>query len=219
MDLEEIAADLRHPAFQYRIKAIAALRDYPTEVAVPLLLEHHQDSEFLVRSFVARELGRKQNTDSFEVLLQIMLCDDNPNVRAEAANSVSLFQGISPPHLLRAFARDDNWLVRRSILAALVEMNCSAELLAAARMGIAGDDLSVRGAAIAALGSLAPTEHAQAALELVLSGQESPVEYVRIRVAHSLRYFEAPEAKAALIKLRQDESHRVVGAALESLLP
>ncbi|AFY72114.1 heat domain-containing protein (plasmid) [Thalassoporum mexicanum PCC 7367] len=219
MNIQQIETDLKHPDFHYRIKAIAALRDFPAEVAVPLLREHHQDREFLVRSFVARELGRQKIPASFELLLQMMLCDDNPNVRAEAANSVSLFEDIAPPHLVQSFARDDNWLVRRSILGALADMQCVAELLAVSQLGIAGEDLSVKGTSIAALATLAKTEFAAAALELILANNDSTVEYVRIRVAHALRAFDAPEAREALAQLRQDESHRVVGAALEGLLP
>ena len=79
--------------------------------------------------FVARELGRQKTSESFASLPQIMKFDNTPNLRAEAANSLSLFGEVSASHLVQTFFRDDHWLVRRSTLAALVEMNCSEEVL------------------------------------------------------------------------------------------
>lgn len=99
MDLFQIKIDLQNSDFQYRIKAIAALKDFTAEIAIPLLLQHVKDPEFLVRTFVARELGRQKNAESFAALLQIMRYDNTPNVRAEAANSISLFDRISASHL------------------------------------------------------------------------------------------------------------------------
>jgi hypothetical protein len=80
MDLSQIETDLQNSDFQYRLKAISALQDYPADVAVPLLNRHVQDPEFLVRTFVARELGKQQTSESFAALLQIMKFDNTPNV-------------------------------------------------------------------------------------------------------------------------------------------
>ncbi|NET36217.1 MAG: HEAT repeat domain-containing protein [Cyanothece sp. SIO1E1] len=219
MDLNQIETDLKNSDFQYRLKAIAALREHSTDVAVPLLTQHLQDPEFLVRTFVARELGRQKTSESFAALLQIMKFDDTPNVRAEASNSLSLFGRISASHLVQAFFRDDHWLVRRSILAALVEMACPEEVLEVCVLGIAGDDASVQEASVAALGTLVGSRQSEAALSQLLSLKDAEPEYIRIRVAHALKCFDDPAAKAALAQLRQDANHRVVGAAMEDLLP
>jgi HEAT repeat protein len=218
MDFNQIETDLQNPDFQYRLKAIAALKDYSADVAVPLLTKHVQDPEFLVRTFVARELGRQKTSDSFALLLQIMRFDDTPNVRAEAANSLSLFGRISASHLVETFFRDNHWLLRRSILAALVEMDCPEEVLEVSNWGLEGDDAAVQEASVDALGSLALTRQSEAALTRLLTLSRSPFEYIRIRVAYALKGFKVPAAKEALAMLRQDEHHQVVGAAMEDLL-
>lgn len=218
MELSQIETDRQNPDFQYRIKAIAALKDYQPDVAVPILTQHLQDPEFLVRTFVARELGRQKTSESFAALLQIMRFDNTPNVRAEAANSLSLFGRVSASHLVQTFLTDDHWLVRRSILAALVEMECPEEVLEVCGIGLKGSDAAVQEASIDGLGALATSRQSEAALSQLLALKNSQAEYIRVRVAYALKRFNAAEAKAALAQLRQDADHRVVGAAMEDLL-
>jgi HEAT repeat protein len=218
MDLSEIRVDLQNPDFQYRIKAIAALKEYAPEIALPILTQHIEDPEFLVRTFVARELGRKLTPESFAALLQIMLLDNTPNVRAEAANSLSLFGRVSASHLVQTFFRDDHWLVRRSILAALVDMGCPEEVMEICSAGLRGDDPTVQEACIDGLRWLGSSSLAQAALSQLLILSASEAEYIRVRVAYALQAFDRDDAKQALAQLRQDPSFRVVSAAMEGLL-
>ncbi|AKG22167.1 HEAT repeat domain-containing protein [Calothrix sp. 336/3] len=218
MELHEIEAELHNSDFQYRLKAVSALQNYPMDVAVPLLTQHIKDPEFLVRSFVARELGRQKNSDSFAALLQIIKFDNTPNVRAEASNSLSLFGKVSASHLVQTFVRDDHWLVRRSILAALVEMDCPEEIWEVCLLGIAAEDTAVQEASVDALGWLANSRQSEIALSQLLTLKDSPFEYIRVRVAYALKNFPTPAAKEALAQLRQDSDHRVVGAAMEDLL-
>jgi HEAT repeat protein len=218
MDLNQIRTNLQSSDFQYRLKAIATLKDYPSDVAVPILTQHIQDPEFLVRTFVARELGRQKTSESFAALLQIMKLDNTPNVRAEAANSLSLFGRVSASHLVQTFFQDDHWLVRRSILAALVELECPEEVLEVCGLGLEGDDAAVQEASVDALGALASSRHSGAALSQLLTLKNSEAEYIRVRVAYALKHFDAPEAKEMLAQLRQDTDHRVVGAAMEDLI-
>ena len=98
MDIHEIETSLNNPDFQYRLQAITALKDYPPDIAIPLLTSKIDDREFLVRSFVSMGLGKKQTDESFAALLQIMKFDNTPNVRAEAANSLSLFGKYAASH-------------------------------------------------------------------------------------------------------------------------
>ncbi|WP_414577968.1 HEAT repeat domain-containing protein [Anabaena sp. CCY 9402-a] len=219
MELHEIETKLQDADFQYRLKAISALQDYPTDVAVPLLTRHIQDPEFLVRTFVARELGKQKTSESFAALLQIMKFDNTPNVRAEASNSLSLFGRVSASHLVQTFLRDDHWLVRRSILAALVEMDCPEEVLEVCALGLQGEDAAVQEAAVDALGWLANSRQSEAALSQLLMLKNSEAEYIRVRVAYAIKHFDASEAKEALVELRQDADYRVVGAAMEDLVP
>lgn len=218
MDLNQIETQLQNSDFQYRLKAIAALKDYQPDVAIPLLTKHIQDPEFLVRTFVAREFGRQKTSESFASLLQIMRFDNTPNVRAEAANSLSLFGRVCASHLVQTFFRDDHWLVRRTILAALVELECYEEVLEVCGLGLEGDDAAVQETSVDALGVLANSRQSEAALSQLLTLKDSEAAYIRIRVAYALKHFDTPEAKAALAQLRQDAEHRVVGAAMENLI-
>jgi HEAT repeat protein len=218
MDLDQIKTELQKQDFYYRLQAIVALKDYPAEVAVPLLKDRVQDPEFVVRSFVARQLGTYHTPDSSEMLRQL-LKDNNPNVRAEAANSISLFGDSTAPDLVKIFLKDKHWLVRISVLAALVDMACHAEVLEVCIEGVADTDESVQENSVDALISLISSPHRAAALSQLLVLKDSELPHIRIRVARALKHFDEPEAKAAMLQLRQDPDHRVVGAAMEDLLP
>ncbi len=218
MEIHKIQAELKNPDFQYRLKAIAALDNYESEVAVPLLRSKLHDSEFLVRSFVARGLGNQQSAESFAALMQIMKFDDTPNVRAEAANSLSLFGRVAVSHLVMAFYQDDHWLVRRSLLAAIAEMDCPEELFDICVQGLKDEDFTVQESSVDGLGLLANSNQHLAALSQILTLVNVESWRMRVRVSYALKRFDEPEAKAALNQLRQDEDHRVVGAALEDLL-
>jgi HEAT repeat protein len=218
MNLQDIDTNLENSDFQYRLKAISALRSYPVETAVPRLTHKVDDPEFLVRSFVARELGNQQTSDSFATLLQMTKFDNTPNVRAEAANSLSLFGPVAVPHLVSAFMQDDHWLVRRSILAALTDMEAHEALLEVSVQGLQGDDAAVQETAISALAILADTaQHADALSQLLLLTTSSSWRS-RASVARALQNFKDTQAQNALDRLRQDTDHRVVGATLEDLV-
>jgi HEAT repeat protein len=152
-------------------------------------------------------------------LLELVKFDNTPNVRAEAANSLSLFGTVAAAHIVRIFHQDDHWLVRRSILAALVEMNCPDELLEVCDRALTGEDAAVTESAIDALGSLNNTTQQTSALELLLALADRESARIRTRVAYALKHFEDRRAKETLARLRQDPDSKVVGAALEPLLP
>jgi HEAT repeat protein len=218
MELRQIESYLQDADYQYRIKAIAALRDYPPDIALPLLTKHILDEEFLVRTFVARELGYQKTADAFAGLLELTLFDNTPNVRAEAANSLSLFGKVAAPHLAQSFIKDDHWLVRTSILAALVEMDCPEVLLEVCRVATSGADKAVQETAIDALGSLAASAQQENALAHLLVLKASAAPHLRARSAAALKHFNLSAAKAALAELRTDHDHTVVRAAMEPLL-
>jgi HEAT repeat protein len=200
------------------LKAISALKDYDSDTAVPILVATLHDREFLVRSFVARGLGQQQNAESFAALLEMCKFDDTPNVRAEAANSISLFGKVAISHLVLSFCQDDHWLVRRSILAALEELDCPKELVEVCKEALAGEDLTVKEAAIDALASLANSSQHAPVLAQLLALTQSQSARIRTRVALALQKFDDPQAQEASIELRQDPSYKVVAATLEDLL-
>jgi hypothetical protein len=117
-------------------------------------------------------------------------CDPDANVRAEAANAL-VSHGLEQawPLLLAAFRRDDQWLLRCSVLSAVAE-HPEAEatrLLELASLAIAADDGTVRVGGAEILGRL-----------------------VREGAA-------AQQARALLQRLQADPDHRVVAAALNGL--
>jgi HEAT repeat protein len=222
MNLQEIQSSLNAEDFQYRLKAVSALKAYEPEVAVPLLLSKTHDAECLVRSFVAMGLGKQQTKDAYAALLQMMRFDNVPNVRAEAANSLSLFGTFAAPQLLLVFVRDDHWLVRSSILAALVDLTADSELFEACAIGLEAEDPKVQEISVDALGYLARTPYRQSALEQLLGLLQQPAAeqpHLRIHIAKALKHFDLAAAREAIAQLRQDSDYRVVAATLEELLP
>jgi HEAT repeat protein len=215
MNLQQIETYLHGSDSQNRLRALRELQNYDAEVAVPLLASQRGDTDFLVRSLVAMGLAQKQTPESFTLLLELVKVDPDPNVRAEAANSLSYFGRVAVSHLVLAFYQDDHWLVRRSILAALAEIQSCEELFDVCTCGIAGEDATVRETSIDCLGLLAGSANQTEALELLLSLRETDDWQVRLRVARALNRFDNPAARDALNQLKQDSDHRVVGAALE----
>ncbi len=219
MELDQIEVNLRNPDYQYRLKAIAALKDYSAEVAVPILRNHVHDSEFLVRSFVAMGLGKQRTADSFAALIEMVKFDDTPNVRAEAANSLSLFGKVAAPQLVKVFFQDDHWIVRRTILAGLVELECPNELFDVCVQAIQDEDTTVQESGVDALGCLANTNVHLSVLSQLLGLVGHKSWRMRQRTVYALKRFQDYQAKEALRLLRQDEDYHVVGAVLEDLLP
>ena len=110
MEIEQIKTYLNSEDSQDRLKGLTELRNVETELAVPLLLTKMKDKEFLVRSFVAMGLGRKRNCESYAALLELIEFDRDPNVRAEAANSLSFYGQVAATRLVSLFISDDHWL-------------------------------------------------------------------------------------------------------------
>ncbi|ELR99218.1 HEAT repeat domain-containing protein [Gloeocapsa sp. PCC 73106] len=218
MELNQIQQYLNSPDAQNRMKAIVELRNYSPAVVVPLLKQRMYDRELLIRSFVAIGLGKKQNEEAFDALLDIIEYDRDHNVIAEAANSLAHYGERAIPYLVRLFQQKPHWLVRQSILAALEGEDYPETLLQLCVWGLEGDDLVVKLGAIACLNQLATTSKASAALDLLLNLINSEQVEIRAQVARTLHAFNCLDAKTALAKLRQDSDYRVVGATLEGLI-
>lgn len=218
MDIEQIKNALNDADPQQRMKGIRELRNYEVDVATPLLINHVNDQEFLVRSFVAMGLGRKQSDAAFEALLTMINQDQDPNVRSEAANSLSYYGEVAVPHLRAMYESDEHWLVRRSIIAAIVDLKSPQELLEICEIGLAGEDEPVMESCLSALGLLGKSEQEPAALKLLLAFAEDRSWRIRLQVAKSLSRYDHSDAIATLSKLKTDPDHRVVGAVLESMI-
>ena len=173
--------------------ALTQLRFCEAEDAVPLLVLGTEQKPFLVRSLSCSGLGYKRTQQGWDVLTRLLGADDDPNVRAEAANALASY-GVerSWPLLQAAFLADGAWLVRCSILSALAEQPeiKLTWLLELAQMAITDADGTVR-----------------------VSGAEILGRIVRDGIAQPI----GAEARALLQPLQQDVDHRVVAAALNGL--
>ena len=218
MDIQKIKDALNDSDPQQRMRGIRELRNYDAEVATPLLLDHTQDSEFLVRSFVAMGLGKKRSPQAFDALLKIIKSDGDPNVRSEAANSLSYYGDSALPYLTKMYKDDDHWLVRRSIIAAIADSDAPQELLEICAVGLSGDDEPVKFSCINCLGMFPNTEQQESALNILLSLVDDKSWRVRSQTARALGKYKTERAVVALNKLKTDKHHRVVASALDSLV-
>jgi HEAT repeat protein len=173
--------------------ALVGLREVPDEQAIPLLLLGLGQSTFLIRSLACAGLGQKRSDGAWDALVASLQGDDDPNVRAEAANAIASY-GLERawPLLHAAFVADQHWLVRCSILSALAEqpMMRAGWLLELAQQAIADADGTVRVGGAEILG------------RVVREGGQGQ---------------SASEARDRLAVLQGDGDHRVVAAALNAL--
>ena len=218
MELTQIKEYLDSPNPQNRMKAIVELRHHEPSVVVPLLKQKMYDKEFVVRSFVAMGLGYKRNEEAFQSLLDIIEYEKDPNVRAEAANSLSKYGEQSTPYLMELFRIDSNWLVRQSIFAVMNELESPEILFQLSQWGLQGDDLVVKFIAIDCFARLKGTKYEEEAIAILCELANSEIAQIRIKVAKALGVYDDPRAKVVLAELRNDENHRVVAAALESMV-
>ena len=196
---EELRAAIESGDPVQAMPALAKLRALPDSdndsVVIPLLILGSKQQAFLVRSLSCSGLGYRRNEQGWQVLSRLLLVDDDPNVRAEAANALASY-GVerSWPLLRDSFAKDGAWLVRCSILSALAEQPeiNPAWLLDLGKQAIADADGTVR-----------------------VSGAEILARVVREQAGDA----NGSEARALLQPLQQDADHRVVAAALNGLQP
>ena len=218
MGIQQIELFLKSPNPQNRMNAITELRHHEPSMVVPLLKRSMYDKELLIRSFVAMGLGTKRNDEGFEALLNIIKYENDPNVIAEAANSLAKFGPQALPHLATLFEQNSHWLIRQSIFPVLDYPESFEALIKLCRLGYQDKDLTVKLTAITNLEKLKGTAQASEALEILLQAATDKNAFIRAKVARLLMYFDAPQSQAALAELRQDSDYRVIKVFLEELL-
>ena len=219
IDISEIKTLLASEDPQLRLRGLVALKEYGSEDAVPLLIAQRQDDAFLVRSFVAMGLGRKRSDEAYSALLEMLAQESDHNVQAEIANSLGLYGSVAAERLSQLFFENENWLVRRSILAIMPELEAPQQLLKIALAALEDKDDTTSQAGMTTLGMLAGTEYEAMALKALLPMKDSSNWRSRMYLAYALKPFKTEAAKDALTQLRQDSHHKVVAATLEDLLP
>ena len=86
-----------------------------------MLLRKVNNGEFMVR-FVAMGWRQTQTAEALAALLNNdAVRSRDPNVRSEAANSLSMFGTEAIADLVAGCDRDDNWLVSHSLIAPLYD--------------------------------------------------------------------------------------------------
>ena len=174
--------------------ALASLVNATPEQAEPLLLLGLQQNDMLLRQLSCSGLGHKPTPAGWEPLVHTLQNDPEVAVRAEAANAL-VSHGLQRawPLLLEAFRRENEWLLRCSVLSAVAEHPeiTADQLLEIARLALADADGTVRVGGTEILGRLV---------------RECPPDAAALS-----------EARAALAQLQNDADHRVVAAALNGL--
>lgn len=220
MTPEQIAVlekQLRSAALNERKAALDELALCSSAIAVPILQNLAQESDFMLRRLAVMGLGNHRTPDSLATLQQVMQREQDANVLAEAANSLFEFGDEAVALLEELFSRNSDWLLRQTILALLIEADRPEVLLRVACEAIHGKDVSVHETGILALNGILKTSLQSEALAILGQLAESPNWRTRWRTATALTGCKTPASQAILSKLQQDEHYRVVAAALEAM--
>jgi len=174
--------------------ALASLVQATPEQAEPLLLLGLQQNDMMLRQLSCSVLGHKPTAAGWQPLVYALQGDPEVAVRAEAANAL-VSHGLKRawPLLWQAFQRDQEWLLRCSVLSAVSE-HPEMDLQRFLELGVlasADTDSTVR-----------------------VGGAEILGRVVREAGAGSEP---AQLARNTLVGLQQDTDHRVVAAALNGL--
>jgi HEAT repeat protein len=174
--------------------ALASLVHATPEEAAPLLLLGLQQSDMLLRQLSCSGLGHKPTPEGWEPLVHALQTDPEVAVRAEAANSL-VSHGFERawPLLLEAFEREQEWLLRCSVLSAVADhpQVQPSQLFMIAELALADTDGTVRVGGAEILGRLVRE-----------CAADQPT---------------AQAARVQLVQLQSDADHRVVAAALNGL--
>ncbi|MGB8699132.1 MAG: HEAT repeat domain-containing protein [Thermosynechococcaceae cyanobacterium] len=218
MQLDEVKSLLASDNPQQRMKAITALRQYEETIAVPLLTSQMNDPEFIIRSFAVIGLGHKRTPEAFEALVHVLQFERDPNVRSEAASSLSRYGKPALPYLMKASETDDHWLMQLSLLAVIAEFDCPDAHYALCTRALEHMDPVVQCVGVEHLGYLRDSVRHEDALEILLVAAESDNWLLRKQAAIALGPFKESSAQKAVLRLRQDKDYRVIAATLEGLL-
>jgi HEAT repeat protein len=214
--LQALENQLRSYALNERKAALDELAKMPAEVAVPALQRLAAEPDFLYRRFAVMGLGNHQTAESFATLKRFLDEEQDSNVLAEVANSLFEFGDEALPLLPQLFERCENWLVRQTVIGILVDADRPAVLFQVIQSGLQDRDVTTKESAILAIGKLVNTDWCDRVMPILLELAVSDRWRDRWRSATILSIAQDDRAKLALAKLRQDENHYVVAAALEA---
>ncbi|ASC73274.1 phycocyanobilin lyase HEAT-like repeat protein [Halomicronema hongdechloris C2206] len=207
---------LQSEDFGERLRGVNQLRQLDPAIAFDMVQLAAQDGNDRVRYAAISQLaslGHQDGNRLLGLLRQALLSDPEPDVQAAAADTIGALKLSGLFEDLKAqYYESSEWLVQFSIIAALGEFGDprAFDLL---REALGSDNELVKTAAIGSLGELQD----ERAIPLLLPFVEDADWQVRHRLVTALHHFTAPEARAALERLTQDESEIVAQAATQHL--
>ncbi len=194
------------------LRAVNQARYLDPEACWQVLSRAAQHENARVRYAAISQMGGLTLADASVIatcLRQALESDPEFDVRAAAAASLGdLKYPDTLPDLLAAYAREKEWLVQFSIIAALGELRDPGAFDVIATTLTTGNEL-VRTAAIAALGDLGD----ERAVPLLAAWIGDPDWQLRYRLAIALGQIGTPAAQALLRQLTGDADARVAQQA------
>ena len=213
VDLDQVSEKLKSADSKDRMLALASLRHVPAEQAAPLLKQAISDKNLQIRSMAVFGLGLKPDSETFDILMNLLISDPDYGIRADAAGALGYLEDVRAfEALARAFYEDTDWLVRFSAAVALGNLKdprAHDVLLAALK----SPEVVVQQGAIAALGEIGDL----AALEEMLAFAANDDWLIRQRLAEALGHLPSPKSESALRFLAKDAHPQVAMAANISL--
>jgi HEAT repeat protein len=208
-DPTSLAIQLESPDLRDRMVALAALRDVPADVALPLIKKVLNDKSLQLRSMAVFALGIKVTPESYPILIDILVNDPDYGIRADAAGALGYLEDIRAfEGLVRAFYEDTDWLVRFSAAVSLGNLK-DPRAFDVLMKALDSPEVVLQQAAIAALGEI----KAVAAVDRLVTFIEAEDWMVRQRLAETLGQLDTPKSIAALKYLAKDHHPHVSAAA------
>jgi HEAT repeat protein len=212
--LNQLEQDLRGRALHTQKAAIDELATLPGSLAVPILAQLLQSTDFLQRRVAAMGLKKHQTEEAFQLLAKALAEEQDTSVVAEVADCIFEFGPRAIPLLLEAFRPTGRWLLRHTIIAVFLDGNCYPELLIVAQLALADTVQSVQEVAIMGLGQLLQSPLQQSALELLEALCADPEWQKRMWAASALKNLQNSDTKVLIAQLQKDEHFKVVAVAL-----
>lgn len=218
-ELLKLENDLRASALNVRIAALNTLAAQAADIAVPILDRLAQEEAFLLRRLAVMGFGNHApDATAFESLKTLLNNETDANVLAEVANSLFEFGDASIPLLVQLFEVNSNWLVRQTVLSILQESNQPEVLLDISLKALDDPTQTVKETAILSLRQVLMSPLQPQALEALTRLANSEIWRDRWRAATALTGCDHPQAAELLAKLKLDENHYVVAAALDAAM-
>ncbi|MEM9482365.1 MAG: HEAT repeat domain-containing protein [Cyanobacteria bacterium P01_F01_bin.116] len=218
-ELLKLENDLRASALNVRIAALNTLAAQAADIAVPILDRLAQEEAFLLRRLAVMGFGNHApDATAFESLKTLLNNETDANVLAEVANSLFEFGDASIPLLVQLFEVNSNWLVRQTVLSILQESNQPEVLLDISLKALDDPTQTVKETAILSLRQVLMSLLQPQALEALTRLANSEIWRDRWRAATALTGCDHPQAAELLAKLKLDENHYVVAAALDAAM-